>query len=277
MRITAITNQKGGCGKTTTAINLAVAWAELGHRTLLIDLDPQAHATIGLGLDPENLSLTMYEVLVQQHCWREVLQTPREIECLDFAPSCAKLIHAEQWLHTILGKELVLSELLRTLTDRYDLCIIDSPPGWGVLAENALLASTDVIVPVQTQYLGLQGSARFIERVHALRQRFSPCLTELLGLLLTFYDERSSVSKQTDAAARALFGNLTLKTVIHTASALALAPKSGESVLTCAPHSRSAAEYRELGLECLARLGRPPHLNSGNPHGMASASRSALA
>ena len=145
VRTVAIINQKGGCGKITTAINLAVAWAELGHRTLLIDFDPQADATTGLGLNPDDLAFTMYDVLVHQHTWQDVLKTPQEIQQLDFAPSCAKLAEAEVELYCLLGKELILSELLRTLASQYELCIIDCPPGRGVLTENALVASTDVI------------------------------------------------------------------------------------------------------------------------------------
>jgi len=259
----AIINQKGGCGKTTTAVNLAVAWAALGHRTLFVDLDPQAHATIGLGLNPNDLHLTMYDVLVQQHAWCDILKTPREIQHLDFAPSCAKLSDAEVDLYSLMGKEMILSELLRAVQGQYDLCIIDSPPGWGLLTENALVASTDLIVPVQTHYLALQGIPHFIERVHTLCQRFHPCLTEILGLLLTFYDERTSVSKQIATDVRDQFNDLAFETVIHTASALAKAPAEGESVLTSTPESRCAIEYRDLARECLARLESDPDLDSG--------------
>jgi chromosome partitioning protein len=259
----AITNQKGGCGKTATAINLAVAWAEFGQRTLLIDMDPQAHATIGLGLNPGDLRLTVYDVLVQQSAWRDILKTPQEVQRLDFAPSCAKLGDAEVQLYSLLGKEMILSELLRAVQDQYDLCVIDSPPGWGVLTENALVASTDVIVPVQTHYLALQGIPHFLERVHALRQRFHPCLIEILGLLLTFYDERTSISKQIDAGLRDQFGDLVFNTVIHAASALAKAPAQGESVVTSIPLSRCAIEYGDLARECLARLQGDPDLDSG--------------
>jgi len=231
-----------------------VAWAEQGHKTLLIDFDPQAHATIGLGLNPDDLPFTMYDVLAYQHTWCDVLKTPQEIQQLDFAPSCAKLAEAEVELYCVLGKELILSELLRAAASQYEMCIIDCPPGRGVLTENALVASTDVIVPVQTHYLAMQGVPRFIEHVRALRQRFHPSLMEILGLVLTFYDGRSSVSQRIAAGARALFGDLVCETVIHTASALAKAPAQGESVLTCSPQSRAATEYRGLALECLARL-----------------------
>jgi len=238
----------------------------LGRRTLLVDLDPQAHATIALGLNPDDLDLTVGNVLTQQHAWADILKTPRELQQLDFAPSCARLRDAEVEIQSLLGKEMILSELLRAVQGPYELCVIDAPAGWGLLTENALVASTDLIVPVQTHYLGLKGIHYFLERVHDLRQRFHSCLPKILGLLLTYYDERTSLSRQIAAHVRDQFNGLVFETVIHTANALAKAAAQGESVLSSIPESRCAIEYGDLAQECLARLEGDSEPEFGRSH-----------
>jgi len=252
MRTVAIVNQKGGCGKTTTAINLAAAFAELGNRVLLIDLDPQGHATMGLGREPDELKPTVYDALVGNHCSISETVIPTSVEWLDLAPCNVLLAGAELELSGLVGKELVLANQLRTVRDKYNLCVVDCPPALGILTLNALVASTDVIVPVQVHYYALEGLKRLLETVRIIRDRFHPYSSEILGLLLTFVEDQTVFSRQIQQQMRALFGQLVFETVIHKTIRLAEAPSAGEPVLSYAPQSRGAADYRSLAQEILA-------------------------
>jgi chromosome partitioning protein len=252
MRTIAMINQKGGCGKTTTAINTAAVFAALGYRTLLVDLDPQGHACMGLGIDPDNLSRTIYDVLVNAQLPLAQVVMNTKIEWLDLAPCNVLLAEAEYGLAGVPGKELLLATKLRALGDRYSVCIIDSPPALGILTLNALVASTDVIVPVQVHYFALEGLKRLLETVRIIRERFHPCSSEILGLLLTFVEDATMFSRQIQQKMREYFGELVFDTVIHKTVRLAEAPSAGESILTYAPESRGAADYNSLVCEILA-------------------------
>jgi len=252
MRTIAMINQKGGCGKTTTAINTAAVFAALGYRTLLVDLDPQGHACMGLGIDPDNLSRTVYDVLVNAQLPLAQVVMNTKIEWLDLAPCNVLLAEAEYGLAGVPGKELLLATKLRALGDRYSVCIIDSPPALGILTLNALVASTDVIVPVQVHYFALEGLKRLLETVRIIRERFHPCSSEILGLLLTFVEDTTMFSRQIQQKMREYFGELVFDTVIHKTVRLAEAPSAGESILTYAPESRGAADYNLLVREILA-------------------------
>jgi chromosome partitioning protein len=246
LRTVAIVNQKGGCGKTTTAINIAAAFADLSNRVLLIDLDPQAHATIGLGRDPDAVVGNIYDALTNEQVSLSTVVKGTKIEWLSLVPCNVLLAGAELELSNVLGKELLLSKKLQMVSNHYDICIIDCPPSLGILTLNALVASTDVIVPVQVHYYALEGLKRLLETIRIIRDRFPTCTLEILGLLLTFVEEGTVFSRQIQQQMRKLFGDLVFDTVIHKSLRLAEAPSAGESILTYAPRSRGAVDYRCL-------------------------------
>ena len=251
MRIIAIANQKGGCGKTTTSVNLAVALAEKGKNTLIVDLDPQGHSTIGFGYDPDSLTMTIYNALMKAQPTISEIIVGTKIERLDLAPSNVLLSGAEIELATVVGREFVLTERLKTVQDKYDICVIDCPPSLGLLTLNALVASTDVIVPVQAQYYAMEGLKQLFETANIIGKHLYPCNVKILGLLLTFVEKRRLLSSQTQKQMREYFGDLVFDTVIHRCVRLAEAPSAGQAVLTYAPESRSSAEYRALAEEII--------------------------
>ena len=246
MRTIAIANQKGGCGKTTTAVNLSAAFAQKGKRALIVDLDPQGHTTLALGHDPDKLSITMYEALTnsQTAIWQVIIST--NVKGLNLAPSNILVAGAELELTILFGREFVLSEQLNAVKDDYDVCIIDCPPSLGLLTLNALVASTDVIVPVQVHYYAMEGLKQLLETVSIVRERFHPCDVKILGLLLTFVENRTTLSREVQQQMREFFRDLVFDTVIHKNVRLAEAPSAGQSVLTYAPRSKGAIEYKAL-------------------------------
>ncbi|MBW8040114.1 MAG: ParA family protein [Planctomycetes bacterium] len=253
MRTIAIANQKGGCGKTTTAVNLAAAFAKHGKRTLIVDLDPQGHSTLGFGYDPETLDKTIYHSLtnVQIPLPRVILGT--NIEGLHVAPSNILLSGAELEMADIIGREFVLTEQFRLVNEEYDFCVMDCPPSLGLLTLNALVASTDVIVPVQVNYYAMEGLRQLLETADIIRMNFKPCYVKILGLLLTFVEDRTLLSRQIQQQMREFFGDLVFDTVIHRTVRLAEAPSAGESILTFSPESRGAKEYIALVEEIIRR------------------------
>jgi chromosome partitioning protein len=251
MRTVTIANQKGGCGKTTTAVNLAAAFAGKGKRTLIIDLDPQGHATLGLGHNPETLDKTIYHALTnaQIPIFRVIIGT--SVEGLNLVPSNILLSGAELELADVPEKELVLSEQLRTISNEYEMCVIDCPPSVGLLTLNALVAGTDVVVPVQVNYYAMEGLKQLFETANIIRTHFYPCDVKILGLLLTFVEDRIIFSRQIQQQMREFFGDLVFDTVIHRSVRLAEAPSTGESILTYDTESRGAVEYRALADEII--------------------------
>ncbi len=251
MRIIAIANQKGGCGKTTTSVNLSVAFAEKGKNTLIVDLDPQGHTTIGFGYDPDSLTMTIYNALMKAKPTMSEIIVSTKIEGLDLAPSNVLLSGAEIELASIVGREFVLTEKLKTVQDKYDTCVIDCPPSLSLLTLNAFVASTDVIVPVQVEYYAMEGLKQLFETANIIRKHLHAGNVKILGLLLTFVEKRRLLSSQTQKQMREYFGDLVFDTVIHRCVRLAEAPSAGQPVFTYAPESRSAAEYRALAEEII--------------------------
>lgn len=255
MRTIAITNQKGGCGKTTTAVNLAAAFALKGRRTLIIDLDPQGHATLGFGLIPENMERTVYDVLFRPEImlWRILKQTA--LENLFIAPCNVLLSGAESKLAGTVDREYVLRNRLATVEPYFDDCIIDCSPSLSLLTLNALVAGTDVLIPVQTHYYAIEGLKQVLETLEIVQDRFNPGLN-IAGIVLTLAERRTLLSRDVQRQMRRYFGSLILQTVIHRSVRLAEAPSAGQPVMTYDPKCTGAMEYNQLAEEiCHEKVG----------------------
>lgn len=248
MRTVAIANQKGGCGKTTTAVNLATAYAVSGKRVLLIDLDPQSHATIGLGRDPETLELTVYNLLTDPSSSASMLAIDSIVDGLSLLPSNILLSGIEFELASLEGREYVLSNKLSEVNGTYDICFIDCSPSLSLLTLNALVASDDVIIPVQTHYYALEGLRQLLETIDIVKKRYNKNL-DILGILLTFVESRTKLSRQVQRQMREFFGDLVFDTVIHKDVRLAEAPSAHEPVFIYSPECKGAVEHKILAEE----------------------------
>ncbi|MHC4116264.1 MAG: ParA family protein [Planctomycetota bacterium] len=248
MRTVAIANQKGGCGKTTTSVNLAAALALLGKRTLLIDLDPQAHATIGLGYNPEELEQTVYNLLTGSGDSISTIAIGSKVERLSVLPSNVLLSGIEFELAAAENREYVLNNRINEVRDDYDMCLIDCSPSLSLLTLNALVASDEIIIPVQAHYYALEGLRLLLETIDIVKRRFNKDL-QILGILLTFVEARTKLSRQVQRQMREFFGDLVFDTVIHKDVRLAEAPSAHEPVFTYAPQSKGATEHKILAEE----------------------------
>ena len=248
VRTIAITNQKGGCGKTTTSVNLAAALALKNYRTLLIDLDPQGHATLGFGIIPENRKLTIYDVIVRPDLPLPHVLVQSNIPRLAIAPSNVLLSGAEAALMQMPEREHVLMKRLQKYERYFDYCIIDCSPSLSLLTLNALDAATEVIVPVQTHYYSIEGLKQVLETLDIVQNRFNPLL-QIRGILLTLAEQGTILCRDVEEQMRNYFGNLILKTVINRNIRLAEAPAAGESIMTYDKTSSSAKEYMQLAEE----------------------------
>ena len=249
-RIIAVLNQKGGVGKTTTAINSAAYLANQGKKVLVVDSDPQGNATSGLGLDKNNLSLTLYDMLFSNAPHHKVVQK-HKIDGLELLPANRQLAGAEIELVNHPRREFLLKELLGNLP--YDYIIIDSPPSLGLLTVNGLTAATDVLIPVQAEYYALEGLGQLLAVYQQVRQALNPDLN-LLGVVTTLYDSRNSLSEQVRQELTKHFGDKLFKTVVPRSVRLAEAPSFGKTIMEHDITSKGAKAYEQLALELQRKL-----------------------
>lgn len=243
-QIIAVLNQKGGVGKTTTAINLAAYLARSGHSVLLADLDPQGNSTSGLGLDKQSLSVTLYDVLFGR---AEAAQTVHKISGqLALLPANAQLAGAEVELVAQAGRELYLKKVLADLS--YDFILIDCPPSLGLLTVNALAAADSVLIPVQAEYYALEGLSQLLSVIQQVRAALNPGL-DILGVLITLYDSRNSLSEQVKKELQNYFGAKLFNSVVPRNVRLAEAPSFGKTIIEHDKWSKGARAYKALAKE----------------------------
>ncbi|MFO7674750.1 MAG: AAA family ATPase [bacterium] len=250
-RRVAVCNQKGGVGKTTTAVNLAAALGRRLGPVLLVDLDPQAHATLGLGVDRTRLGVSVYEALVEAQRVEEAILRDRA-EGLDLLPGSINLAGAEVELVTVDDREARLGRALGLVDHRYRFVIIDCPPSLGILTLNGLVAADGVLVPVQAEYYALEGISRLLETVNRVRKALNPRL-EIEGVVLTMYSARLTLAQQVAYEVREFFGEQVFETLIPRSVRLAEAPSFGQPIFDYDGQSAGAQAYSALAAELLER------------------------
>ena len=248
-RVFAVANQKGGVGKSTTTVNLGACFAELGQRVLIIDLDPQANASTGLGLNPRQLDYSLYDVLLQDVPIEDVVE-PVSVKNLYVAPASLDLAGAEIELVPALNRERKLKEAIASVADDYDIVMIDCPPSLGLLTINGLTAANEVLVPIQTEYYALEGLGQLIRNVDLVTRNLNPSL-DLSTIVLVMFDARTKLSGQVADEVREHFGDKVCRQVIPRTVRLSEAPSFGQPITAFDPMSRGAIAYRELAKEIL--------------------------
>jgi chromosome partitioning protein len=252
-KIIAIANQKGGVGKTTSAINLAASLAVLEHRTLLIDADPQANASSGLGFDPKNIKIGLYECLVQDIDPKDVILTT-EVPFLSLMPSNIDLVGAEIELLEMPNRERMMEGALKALKAQFDFIIIDCSPSLGLITTNALVAADSVLIPVQCEYFALEGLGKLLNTIKIIQQHLNKGL-DIEGILLTMYDGRLRLSNQVVDDVKTHFQDIVFDTIIQRNTKLGEAPSFGLPVLYHDAESRGSMNYLNLAKEILEKNG----------------------
>src|SRR5205085_2032802 len=239
--------QRGGVGKTTTAVNLSAGLSELGYRVLVIDLDPQGNATTGLGVNARNLAASIYDAIMNETPIEDCIE-PTAVRNLFVAPATIDLAGAEIELVPAFSRELKLRRALDTITGEFDYTLIDCPPSLGLLTVNGLAAAGEVVVPIQCEYYALEGLGQLLKNVNLVTGNLNPQLT-ISAIVLTMYDSRTKLAEQVAAEVRNHFGERVCRMVIPRTVRLSEAPSFGQPILTFDPTSRGAVAYRELAKE----------------------------
>jgi chromosome partitioning protein len=248
-RIIAVASQKGGVGKTTTAINLGACLAQESRHVLVVDIDPQANATSGLGINGNGQKVTIYEALIGQAEIADVL-LPTSLASLDLVPAGQRLSGAEVELVGMMARETRLRTCLDQVRAKYDFVILDCPPSLGLLTVNALTAADSVLIPLQCEYLALEGLTSLLSAIRLVQDHLNPGL-RIEGVLLTMYDARLNLSQQVADEARKFFAERVYKTIIPRNVRLSEAPSFGKPIVLYDPHSTGAESYRNLALEVM--------------------------
>lgn len=248
-KVIAIANQKGGVGKTTTAINLGAGLASKGKRVLLVDIDPQGNTTSGVGVRKPSVKRCMYDVLVSGIPLETVI-LPTEVDNLWIAPASIQLAGAEIELVPSMSREEKLRQHMQTIRNQYDYVLIDCPPSLGLLTVNALTAADSILVPIQCEYYALEGLSQLVNTIKLVQRHLNKSL-QLEGALLTMYDPRTNLAAQVVSEVRAYFGNQVYETIIPRNVRLSEAPSHGQTILEYDPRSKGAETYMQLTEEVL--------------------------
>jgi len=246
----AIVNQKGGVGKSTTAVNLGAGLAENGRQVLLIDLDPQGNASSGLGVEKSELEYSTYDLLIESESALKVIMET-ETENLDLIPANIELAGAEIELVSIISRESRLKKSLKEVSDNYDYIIIDCPPSLGLLTLNALTAADSVMVPIQCEYYAMEGLGQLMNTIELVRKNLNPEL-RIEGVLMTMYDARTNLSEQVINEVEDYFSDLMFETIIPRNVRLSEAPSFGRPIMEYSSSSKGAAAYRKLAEEVIS-------------------------
>ena len=250
--IIAITNQKGGVGKTTTSLNLSAALAFMGKSTLLVDMDPQGHSTISCVMDPQSITMSLYDVLIKNEEKIENVILKSTIPGLDVAISKISMAKLEPSLLGEIDGHYRLKDTLETVKKKYDFILIDTPPTLGLITLNSLVAADRILIPIQASYLSLEGTDDLLETIEKVKKVTNPSL-EIIGVAITMHDRRTNISKDAVDRIKKVFGRKVFRTIISKSVKLEESPAYKESIFTFAPYSVGAKQYQQLAEELIKR------------------------
>ncbi len=251
VKIIVIANQKGGVGKTTTAVNLSACLAMLSYKVLLLDIDPQGNATSGIGMEKKHIKHCIYDALINDYPLDKIIKKTN-IENLDVVPASIQLAGAEIELVATMSREVRLKKILANVAEKYQYILIDSPPSLGLLTVNALTAAEAVLIPIQCEYYALEGLGQLVKTVELVRKHLNPSL-RLEGVLMTMYDGRINLARQVVEEVKKHFGEIVYNTLIYRNIRLSEAPSYGLPIIDYDPKSKGAIAYQELAKEVINR------------------------